>query len=96
MNNQNKAEKLPSDKEIENWSDKNYPDDLGQTNVAAKWMRTEASKVIASKDAEIERLKQSVEYWKNENSKTGNSYLKLLGEYNELKSELERIKTENK
>jgi len=51
---------------------------------------------IAELEHDIERLKQSVEYWRNENSKTGNSYLKLLSEHNELKSELERIKTESK
>lgn len=55
-----------------------------------------AVKAAMKSQDEVERLKQSVEYWKNENSKTGNSYLKLLGEHNDLKSELKRIKTKNK
>jgi chromosome segregation ATPase len=46
-----------------------------------------AVKAAMKSQDEVERLKQSVEYWKNENSKTGNSYLKLLGEHNDLKSE---------
>lgn len=66
------AVELPSDEEIEKYCLDNERDSdsaIIQRCKGAEWMRTEASKVIASKNAEIERLKQSVEYWKQRSNK---------------------------
>ena len=46
------------------------------------WMDIAARKIAAA----LKGKEDEVEFWKNENSKTGNSYLNLLKQYNELKS----------